>query len=453
MIAVVLFATRAEAVWQTGQITVGGNLGGTASYNVEKQSLTAAGYNYVMPFGLAQMNNGQIIMTASLETNTTASYVVTYSSDDGNTWSPFQVIPNLPSRPTMLTYLGGGNLSLYGTGYYSSDYGHTWTIQGTVDQNFVANEGNAAVDRKASGDAARVSEIGYNLSNGYPSSVPTSMFRYSLNGGATWQGQVTPSAWTFQDTYNGQTYTWGTNEGSLVRAANGWLVAALRTDPPSRFTETGQGGDELNGTAISISKDNGKTWSPLDRLFDAGRMHANLQLLPNGNLLMTMIERENMQFGGGLINGEEGENALISTDNGLTWHTNNLIKIDTFNYNDPNAPFDAPMSGHIATTVLSDGTVLTAYANYLSSSAVLTKFDPTAIALSPLLGDMNFDGHVDASDIARSETALVDPTAFVAAKSGVRLNDQQLGHVCGCKSATGIFPVPIFRRYRLSEIG
>src|SRR6202000_1555808 len=96
-------------------------------------------------------DNGQIILAATLETAKTMKAVVSYSSDEGNTWSSFEPIPT--SRPTVLTYLGGSNLSLYGTGFFSSDYGKTWSIQDPIEKRYLANEGNAAVDRDKNGKA------------------------------------------------------------------------------------------------------------------------------------------------------------------------------------------------------------------------------------------------------------------------------------------------------------
>jgi len=48
-------------------------------------------------------------------------------------------------------------------------------------------------------------------------------------------------------------------------------------------------------------------------------------------------------------------------------------------------------------------------------------------APSILAGDMNFDGHVDAKDIAALEAALANPTAFVANNPGHGLTTSNLG--------------------------
>ena len=55
--------------------------------------------------------------------------------------------------------------------------------------------------------------------------------------------------------------------------------------------------DSLEGTAVSISRDDGKTWSEMQFLFEAGRHHANLQRLPNGDLVCTRWRSEGTNDG------------------------------------------------------------------------------------------------------------------------------------------------------------
>lgn len=101
-------------------------------------------------------------------------------------------------------------------------------------------------------------------------------------------------------------------EGGLVRAANGWIVAALRMDIEPRYFDHPQCHDNLMGTAVSVSKDDGKTWSPIQKIFEAGRMHANLLRLPNGDLVMTVIKREDIR-GGNLASYRRGCEAVVGT--------------------------------------------------------------------------------------------------------------------------------------------
>ena len=121
-------------------------------------------------------------------------------------------------------------------------------------------------------------EIGWHYKPGkrHPVDDATCVFRYSTDGGRTRGGQVEPKQWKFNLPYKGKLYLRGVSEGAIVRAANGWLVAALRTDMPPHFFD-GPHNDNLEGTAITVSKDDGKSWSALNILFHAGRHHANLQ--------------------------------------------------------------------------------------------------------------------------------------------------------------------------------
>jgi hypothetical protein len=145
LVALLWSTHQADAAWQTGQITVGEGKGGSTTYSAQKQKIRDPEYKYVMPFGLAELDNGQIILAATEETDKTHKTVVSFSSDGGDTWSPFNEILPVNSRPTVLTYLGGGNLSVLSGAYFSSDYGKTWSIQKPINQHYTANEGNAAV--------------------------------------------------------------------------------------------------------------------------------------------------------------------------------------------------------------------------------------------------------------------------------------------------------------------
>ncbi|MCG2685418.1 MAG: glycoside hydrolase [Planctomycetales bacterium] len=376
-------AMRADAAWQNHQITVGDGHGGAVAYPALKQEIPVPGYEYNMPFGLAQMNNGQVALVGSLEVGSTTRPYISFSSDGGGSWSARQWIPSgsggIDTRPMMFTYLGGGNLS-YVVGHQvftSSDYGQTWPSSASYSYtlggsgNF-AIEGNAAVDRDTNGNAVRVMEVGYSYGSAFPY---TGKFGYSTDCGRTWQGQVEPPAWTYDVVYNGQTYRRGVSEGSVVRAANGSLVAALRMDTLPQYPS---GSTWLSGTGVSISQDNGQTWSAITRLYTAGRMHADLQRLGNGDLVMTMIVRNDIRTGVGLDSHNKGADALVSHDNGLTWNLDQRITLDAFEFYNPNDPY-AGNCGHLASTILNDGSVLTAYGKYQNGSAVLIKWNPTAL--------------------------------------------------------------------------
>jgi len=72
--------------------------------------------------------------------------------------------------------------------------------------------------------------------------------------------------------------------GGIGRASSQWRSGGSGYALTCRQVLRRPHDDSLEGTAISISKDDGKTWSDMQILFDAGRHHANLQRLPTVTL-------------------------------------------------------------------------------------------------------------------------------------------------------------------------
>jgi outer membrane protein assembly factor BamB len=239
-------------------------------------------------------------------------------------------------------------------------------------------EGNAWIDRDEQGRARAILELGWHYAPGkrHPRDAATVVFRRSVDGGKTWTGEVTPPQWQFTAEHAGKKWPRGVSEGALVRAANGDLVAALRTDMPPRFFD-GPHDDSLEGTAISISRDDGKTWSKMHFLFEAGRHHANLQRLPDGDLVCTLIVRDDIQ-NGKLASDRRGCDALLSKDHGRTWNLDRRFELDRFDYRRQDGYWVDGKCGHVASVVLADGHVLSAYGQYLLGAAVLIKWKPNA---------------------------------------------------------------------------
>jgi hypothetical protein len=187
-----------------------------------------------------------------------------------------------------------------------------------------------------------------------------------------WIDEVAPPQWKFTVEHNGKKWLRGVSEGAIVRAANGDLVAALRTDMPPKYFD-GPHDDSLEGTAISISRDDGKTWSDMRFLFDAGRHHANLQRLPNGDLVCTLVVRDDIQ-GGKLVGHRRGCDALVSKDYGRTWNLDRRFELDRFEFLRADGYWVDGMCGHVASVVLQDGHVLSAYGQYRLGASVLIKW-------------------------------------------------------------------------------
>ena len=279
----------------------------------------------------------------------------------------------------MLVYLGNGVLSFMTSWakqgnyrLYSHDYGRTWTekikMESAPDGCEVNSEGNSLVDRDESGAALMIVETGQTTSKGpLPENPCCGCIRWSRNGGRSWESCNWPEAWEWQDTYGGKTYERGVGEGGLVRAANGWLIAALRTDMPVRFLPLRY--DNFEGTAVSISKDNGESWSPLKQVFGPGRHHANLIRLPNDDLAMTVIRRMDFREDR-LASYRRGCDALISHDNGETWDVNRMYILDEFSAIGYGVWYKAAC-GHLFSISLDDGSILTTYGNYRNGGALI----------------------------------------------------------------------------------
>jgi len=410
------------AQWQPHYVKQGDGAGGVVYYNAQTQIVgkpltsPSGGGTPVetRPFGLVEMSNGQIAMTSDLRTSLTAGeQMISFSSDGGNNWSAWQSIASDGGGPTFLTDHGGPALSVANPigKRFSNDFGQTWGAPVAMPNTSTgfgwSAEGNAGVDRDLGGNATKIMEIGYGQGAASLPSAFTSFYRESVDGGLTWTGaggvgvDTNPGAsWQFTSLgANSQPSTRGTSEGSIVRADNGDLVAALRTDMPAVYFDNLNGPnvlvDTLEGTAISTSSDNGATWSNLDILYDAGRHHGNLQKMANGDLVLTLINRTDIRgtvFGtsADLTTNMRGADMLISHDNGQTWNLDERITLREVERlsSDPSQWHDGH-TGHLATAALNDGSLLTAYGDYLSDNGVagaaLVKWDPSDPTVLPVM--------------------------------------------------------------------
>jgi hypothetical protein len=121
--------------------------------------------------------------------------------------------------------------------------------------------------------------------------------RFSYDGGLTWPEEVEPPEW---NEVPGVTV----NEVSLCRAGNGTLIAACRMQfhkyPEPNFI------DHHSGLGISLSRDNGYTWTKITELYDLGQMHPSMVLMPNGNIVMTYVVRQGWLSNGAASLDEDG---------------------------------------------------------------------------------------------------------------------------------------------------
>ena len=101
---------------------------------------------------------------------------------------------------------------------------------------------------------------------------------------------------------------------------------------------------------------------------------ANLLRMPDGDLVLTLIVRDDVRAQE-LVTHNRGCDALVSRDNGLTWHLDQRYILDAWPYYDPDWWYNGE-SGHLYSICLDDGNILTVYGKYTEKSAVLIKWKP-----------------------------------------------------------------------------
>jgi Neuraminidase (sialidase) len=291
------------------------------------------------------------------------SAMLATSDDQGTTWSkPRYLHLDGQGKPdvgmaTGLTYLGGGKL-LTSDGakhWFSKDYGETWTSAA----NPPASNGKTwyewdplLVDKDTrTGKIVRL--MSYCSDNLQPDGHFQGYIRFSADEGATWTGEIKVPE------------MYAVNETAFLRARSGDIVAACRTDSPERFKNEI---DHYNGLGISISKDNGRTWSKPNMLYELGRHHPSMVLMPNGDIVMSYVVRK------GYIDTPDGFpqfgiEAVVSHDDGHNWDLDHRYILHTWAGNrkkSPNESQPGPQawwaSCQCTSTVrLPDGSLLTTF--------------------------------------------------------------------------------------------
>ncbi len=195
------------------------------------------------------------------------------------------------------------------------------------------------------------------------------LIQFSHDGGKTWPEEIEPPSWNGANLY-------GVNEVSLSRAANGDVIAACRVQHPKYWLDNANDTiDHYCGLGTSVSKDNGYTWSPLNILYEFGHMHPSMALMPNGDIVMTYVERMGALKPEDRAQDEDGFSrwgveAVISRDNGQTWDLEHKYIL---------ARWSGPHHAQSTSTVLlPDGSLLTAFGSgYLSRPEERKEIDIT----------------------------------------------------------------------------
>ena len=289
--------------------------------------------------------------------------MVIFSQDHGASWShPEPVITSPPSdagriHALGMAYLGGGKLLLIACDlrydpvsfrYFSDNYGERWRTTIPMTKNLWDPP---LVDRDLDSGKVVLYESAYDWPNGTDQD-PAVYIRTSEDLGLKWSRDRSVMPWLDV----------GASEVALVRAANGDLIGACRTNKrPEGVDETVVGpGDHYTGLGISVSKDNGLTWSSVNVLYHFGRHHPSMVVMPNDDIIMTYVVRKGYPKDS---NGFEqfGIEAVISQDHGQTWDIRRRYVLHQWSaYRKDQAAWRAS-SQNTSTVQLPEGDLLTAF--------------------------------------------------------------------------------------------
>jgi len=321
------------------------------------------------------------------------------SKDHGATWSkPWFMGTGADGKANVswepgLAYLGNGRL-ITSSGTMSEDYGKTWPIHRA---GVTCWPGKAVygwdpmlVDRDPkTGKVTQLTLADYRQVDPNDEYSSQAYVFFSTDEAKTWSQPLEVPQWK------------GVNEVAFVRAKNGNLVAACRTDNPQRFKHDI---DHYCGLAVSVSQDNGKTWSPLNRLYEWGRHHPSMVTMPNGDIVLTYVVRKGyIDTADGYL--QFGVEAVVSRDNGQTWDLDHRYILSQWKGNRTNADTWAWVASSQATStvLLPDGWLVTAFGTGYSAvpgtnprdvGVVKWKLNYRGLNTDHAIGDAPFDSYL-----------------------------------------------------------
>ena len=265
------------------------------------------------------------------------------SSDDGGaTWTRPRYVGN--GWTIGLSYLGDGTAVFKSAERYwfSHDYGETWEdsvpAPGCEDGKPFEEDSPFLVDRDT--QTGRVTRL---WATGKKPGLAC-LLRHSDDKGRTWSSCRHVPQWG------------STGEIVLHRATNGNLIAACRVNLPQFEGQI----DHLSGLGISVSGDNGESWSDLSILYAWGRHMSSMVTLDGGEIVLTYIARM------GYVDTSDGHpqfgiEAVVSRDHGLTWDLDHRYLLAVWRGTGKAAEKWHNSPQRTATALLSDGSLVTAF--------------------------------------------------------------------------------------------
>lgn len=335
------------------------------------------------------------------------------SDDHGSNWTdPYPALLDEDGKPaaivgtglaghmgTSLAYLGDGKAFFYGVKrcWFSKDYGKTWgdsvpLADPIPDGKPLGMWDSPLVERdEKTGKGIRLALTCYKVIG----SDCQGFLRFSTDEGKTWSKSIKVPQWH------------GVNEVTLLRAGNGDLVAACRTDIPDRIKETL---DHYEGLGTSVSTDDGHTWSTVNMLYDHGRHHPSLVLMPDGDIVMTHVVRL------GYVDSKEGfrqfgVEAVVSHDHGRTWDLDHKYILHAWVGNQKGEDAWMPSSQATSSQLLPDGSILTAFGTgYRVHAEGQAPRDVGLVRWRPNTGPVNSDTTIRDAGIHSDLRNIFDPS-------------------------------------------
>lgn len=253
---------------------------------------------------MVRLESGRLVMvaTAWLHETLIETPICLHSDDDGHTWVDVREIP----WHGTLVNLGNNHLMTINEGKISDslDGGRTWRSPRELP---LTSYGHAPIHHGsvlAEGDDVYALFFHEGPARGPVGWTGHTALWRSRDRGRTWESPVDLP------------HEWDTSEGSIARAADGALVASLRTAQAEGLPSYC---DHWRRITVARSTDDGKTWCDRQVYFRYGKVHSELLRLPDGRILMTYAVRMG-ELDGQLYHGIE---AVISRDHGQSWDWDN----------------------------------------------------------------------------------------------------------------------------------